>query len=67
MALYFRQWFEDCGPVTKDSANTIDSNSNSPLAYVKSNRMEGQRKRPKQTSDPEPEKLFGFDNKKMKK
>ena len=63
----FKKWLEDCGPVTKDYSNTIDSNSNSPLAYVRSNRMEGQRKRSKQVTDPEPEKLFGFGKKKMKK
>lgn len=62
MILRFKKWLEDCGPVTKDYANSADSDSDRPLSYVRSNRMAGQRKDRRES--PDPDKLFG---KKMKK
>lgn len=63
MIFHFKKWLEDAGEVHKDYANTIDSDSDRPLSYLRSNRMAGQRKdrRPRHDAD----KLFGI--KKMKK
>jgi hypothetical protein len=66
MVLHFRRWLEDCGPVTKDYANSVDSDSDRPLSYVRSNRMAGQRKDHRKRHNPD--KLFGMSaKKKMKK
>ena len=65
--LCFRQWLEDCGPVAGNYSNMDKTDMGDPLAYVKSKRQEGQRKKQKQEGDPEPDKLFGFGRKKMKK
>jgi hypothetical protein len=62
---HFKQWLEDCGEVTKDYANSIDSDSDRPLSYVRSNRMAGQRKDRRERHDPD--KLFGFNTKRKMK